>query len=279
MSALTGLKVIKYDGSSDGKPWLIYKYPEEKFILGSVLNVGPGQEALFCKNEKDCSVFGKGSHTLCTGNLPLLYKWSDMIFDGDTPFIADLYFINKTVRFNMKWGTTERFPIEDPEYNIILELGAKGQYAISIVNSKLFVEKIVGRIPQGRSIDATQISRSLNTKINYAFKPVVAKFVLENQIPYLEITRYLDKLSEYVKENLQMEFEAYGMCLEDFVCDSISTKSSDLEVIKKDKQDLALGIEFYEKKRMLNILEKCSSNTNAAEAMAEYVKHMWEDKR
>ena len=276
MGTLTGLKVIKYDGPSDGKPWLIYKYPEEKFVLGSSLNVGPGQEALFCKNEKDCSVFGEGSHILCTGNLPLLHKWSEMIFDGDTPFIADLYFINKTVHFNMKWGTSERFPIEDPEYNIILELGAKGQYAISIVNAKLFVERVVGRISKGRSIDSIQISKNLNAKINFAFKPIVTQFILDNQIPYLEITRHLDKLSERVKEKLQKDFEEYGMCLEHFVCDSITTKSSDIEIVKKDKQNLALGMEVYEKKRILDILEKCSSNTNAAEAMAEYVKHMWE---
>ena len=38
---------IKYDGSLKNLQWLIYKYPSEKFVLGSQLIVNQGQEALF----------------------------------------------------------------------------------------------------------------------------------------------------------------------------------------------------------------------------------------
>ena len=62
---------VKYDGPCDGSPWLIYKYPEEDFVYGSQLVVNQGQEALFFKGGKALDLFGPGTHTLNTGNLPL----------------------------------------------------------------------------------------------------------------------------------------------------------------------------------------------------------------
>ena len=40
---------IKYDGSQNGSPWLVYKYPSEKFVLGSQLIVNQGQKHYFLK--------------------------------------------------------------------------------------------------------------------------------------------------------------------------------------------------------------------------------------
>ena len=55
---------IKYDGSLKNLQWLIYKYPSEKFVLGSQLIVNQGQEALFLKGGKALDLFGAGTHTL-----------------------------------------------------------------------------------------------------------------------------------------------------------------------------------------------------------------------
>ena len=40
---------IKFDGSSNGSQWLVYKCPSEQFVIGSQLIVNEGQEALFFK--------------------------------------------------------------------------------------------------------------------------------------------------------------------------------------------------------------------------------------
>ena len=81
---------IKYDGSQNGSPWLVYKYPGETFVLGSQLIVNQGQEALFFKGGKALDLFGAGTHTLLTGNLPLLNKLANLPFGGDTPFTAEI---------------------------------------------------------------------------------------------------------------------------------------------------------------------------------------------
>ena len=48
------LDIIKFDGFSDGRAWVAYKYPGEQFLLGSQLIVNPGQEAVFLKGGAIC---------------------------------------------------------------------------------------------------------------------------------------------------------------------------------------------------------------------------------
>ena len=49
---------IKFDGSSNGSQWLVYKCPSEQFVIGSQLIVNEGQEALFFKGGKALDLFG-----------------------------------------------------------------------------------------------------------------------------------------------------------------------------------------------------------------------------
>lgn len=102
--------IIKYDGNDNNKQWLIYKYPSDEFVLGSQLIVNQGQEALFFRGGQALDLFGAGTHTLSTANLPLLNNFVKILFGGKTPFTAEVYFINKTVNLNMKWGTSTQIP-------------------------------------------------------------------------------------------------------------------------------------------------------------------------
>ena len=81
---MAAMDVIKFDGFSDEKEWVAYKYPGDQFLLGSQLIVNPGQEAIFIKGGEICDVFGAGTHTLQTKNLPILNKLVKMSFGGKT---------------------------------------------------------------------------------------------------------------------------------------------------------------------------------------------------
>lgn len=55
---------IKFDGSSNGSQWLVYKCPSEQFVIGSQLIVNEGQEALFFKGAK---------HLICLARTRILF--------------------------------------------------------------------------------------------------------------------------------------------------------------------------------------------------------------
>lgn len=229
---------IKYDGKPNGLKWLIYKCPSEQFVLGTQLIVSQGQEALFIKGGKATDLFGPGTYTLTTGNLPIFNKIANLPFDGKTPFTAEVYFINKTVNLDMKWGTSTPIPIEDPKYRLILSVGAHGQYGINIVDSRLFVSRIIGAIPNGMTIDYLIILKYFNGLINTKIKSVTAEYLIRKQISFTEISQYLSELSDAFKKVLDDEFERFGIEIVNFYCEAITPKQKENENLQRLKKDI-----------------------------------------
>lgn len=91
---------IRFDAPSE--EMLVWRYPGEQLRLGSQLVVNQSQEAVFVKGGEALDVFGPGTHTLSTGNLPLLHRLVNLSFGGDTSFTAEVWFINKTVKRDLK---------------------------------------------------------------------------------------------------------------------------------------------------------------------------------
>lgn len=254
---------IKYDGTLNESHWLVYKCPSEQFVLGSQLIVNQGQEALFFKGGEALDLFGPGTHTLTTGNLPLLNKLVNLPFGGKTPFTAEIYYINKTANLDMKWGTSTPIPLEDPKYGLILNVGARGQYGINISDSRLFVSRIIGAVPNGTITDQKVILKYFNGLINAKIKSVAASYMIKERISFLEISQYLSELSSAFQENLREEFERFGIELTNFFCEAIAPRPEEYKKLREYKEELALGQGFYQQRRSLDILEKLAENPNS----------------
>ena len=251
---------IKYNGNEDGSQWLIYKCPSEEFVYGSQLIVQQGQEALFFKGGKALDLFDAGTYTLTTGNLPLLHRLVSLPFGGETPFTAEIYYINKTVNLNLKWGTSNPIPLEDPKYGLILNVGARGQYGITIADSRLFVSRIIGAVPNGTTANSILIPRYFNGMINAKIKSVMASYMIRNKISFLEISQYLSELSLEFQKELDKEFDRFGIELVNFYCESIAPREEEYAKLREYKEELALGQSFYQQRRTLDILEKIAEN-------------------
>jgi membrane protease subunit (stomatin/prohibitin family) len=98
---------IKFDAPDDNI--LVWKFPSDELTLGTQLIVNQSQEALFLKGGQVCDLFGPGTYTLSTANLPLLRALVDLPFGGQTPFAAEVWFVNKTVKRDLRWGTQARY--------------------------------------------------------------------------------------------------------------------------------------------------------------------------
>ena len=256
------LDVIKYDGSNS--PWLIYKVPGEEFRLGSQLIVGMGQEVLFVKGGKVQDVFTSGTHTLRTGNLPLLSRLVNMPFGGNTPFTAEVYFVNRTAALNMRWGTQNPFEVEDPKYGIFVHIRSYGSYGVRVMDSQLFVESLIGALPHGSLLDQDTVSAFFGGKIATEEKSTVAEMMIKQRISFLEITAYLRKLSDECFNRLSGIFDQYGLELTHFSVASITPPREDVDKLRKMKEDVALGQSFYAQRRSFDIMEKAVENPASA---------------
>lgn len=258
---------IKYDGYLDGSPWLIHKYPGEEFVLGSQLIVNQGQEALFLKGGKALDLFTAGTHTLQTGNLPLLNKLVKLPFGGKTPFAAEVYYINKTSRLDMNWGTANPFQLEDPKYGLILSIRSHGKYGLRIVDSRMFVSELVGAIPSGTTVNYAFVASYFSGLLTSSIKTVISSFMIRQKISFLEVTAYLKELSKECEEEISKEFERFGVEIVNFFIETISPPKEEFEKLRTYKEELALGNDFYRQRRSFDIMESMAENP-ASSSMA-----------
>lgn len=258
---------IKYDGTPDGSPWLLYKYPSESFVVGSQLIVNQGQEALFFKGGEALDLFGAGTHTLQTGNLPILKKLVNLPFGGKTPFSAEIYYVNKTSRLDLRWGTAEPIPLEDPKYGMILSIRSHGTYGIRINDTRQLVTEIYGAIPNGNTGDFAPIHAYFSGMLTNRIKTVLSSFMMGKNISFLEITPYLKELSEACKVEICEEFERFGIEIVNFYIETISPPKEEYAKLREYKEELSLGNDFYRQRRSFDILDSLASN-NSAGSMA-----------
>lgn len=266
---------IKYDGpesstSGPRTPWLVYKHPSEELVVGSQLIVNKSQEAVFFKGGNALDVFGPGTHTLSTANLPLLRRLVNLPFGGQTPFTAEIYFINKTAKLDMKWGTIDPFQITEPQYQIIVNVRSFGQFGIKIADSRNFTTQIVGALHGDEVFDYETVSHYFKGLVVSKVKTTIAEMIVQQKVSLLDITALLDSISMTCREKISGEFDRFGLEILNFFIESISIPEADLARVKRILEDRAefnlLGDDRYTRKRSFDVLETTAGNEGAGGA-------------
>ena len=196
---------------------IVSRFPasgEADLKLGAQVIVRESQSAVFFRGGKALDTFGPGRHTLTTGNLPLVGKLITVPFGGDTPFKAEVYFVNHKVFPNLKWGTREPIPFRDTELKLV-RLRAFGIMSFKVENAQLFVNKIVG----------TQRAYSTDQIADFLKGIVIGRltdFLGENIKSVFDLPQYYDEIGAGTKARLKDDYAKYGLFLEDFIVNAIT---------------------------------------------------------
>ncbi len=251
--------VIKYEGDNDV---LVWKAPQEDFNTKTQLIVHESQEAIFFKDGQALDLFGPGRHTLNTQSIPLLSKLINLPFGGESPFHSEVYFINKTHSMDIRWGTSNHIPIQDPVYGVILPIGANGQFAVQVEDSRKLLIKLVGTIPEFTQVELVKYFRGL---LMTNIKDFIAKKMTHDKLTFLEIHANLKALSEGIGADLQAVFADYGIKLVNFFVSSVIVPEDDPSY-KQLRDALARKAEMgvlgytYQQQRTFDVLEGAAKN-------------------
>lgn len=213
---------------------MAHRIPEHgsgEFRLGSQCVVRENQEAVFYRDGKAMDVLGPGRHTLTTQNIPLLAGLVDMAFAGEgTPFRCEVYYVNKKTFTDMKWGTKEPIIFRDKELSMV-RLRAFGNFSMKVVDSQLFVNKIVGT--EGRySTDAIEgfLKNMIISRL--------ADLLGETLETIFDLAAYYDELGTLAKSRFADDFSKYGIQMVDFYISAITPPE---EVQKRIDERSAMG--------------------------------------
>jgi membrane protease subunit (stomatin/prohibitin family) len=251
---------VKYDGPASV---LIWRYPPDDLSWGTQVIVNQSQEAIFYQGGQALDVLGPGTHTLRTANIPLLRSIVKIPFGGETPFAAEIYYVNKATNLDVKWGTKTPIQILDPKYNLMLPVRAFGQFGVRVADSRKLVTQLAGAM---REFTVDTLSENFRGVILTRCQDYIAEAILKQKINILEISAHLEEISSELQNKLGKDFMAFGVQLVNFYLNSINVPEEDAAVqrLKKALADKAeidiLGGQNYKMKRTFDTMESAAGN-------------------
>ncbi len=255
---------IKWDGMLNNAEWLVYRYPGEAFMTGSQLIVGEGQVAVFVKGGQALDYFTAGTYTLSTANIPLLSKVINMPFGGKTPFTAEIYFINKTSKLDISWGTIDPIQLVDPKYNIKLRVRAFGQIGLKVADYRVFLTELIGAMQQRDVVHYGKMQSYFKGVLIMKVKSLIAQAIIKNKVSALEISASLETISDYCETEISEEFNRFGLKVVNFYIQSINFPDEDFEEINRILEQKAsfdiIGDQRYVTKRSFDAIDLAAAN-------------------
>lgn len=199
---------------------------ENAIRYGSSLRVKDGEVAVFVYKQEGGQVMdyivGPHDDTLKTANFPVLTSIVGSLWGGNTPFQAEIYFINlqgnNQVRFAVPY-----FDVADPRYpDYTVPVAVRGTITFNLTDYKQFI-----KLNRLIDFDLEQFGQQIKGTVTKFTKNFVANCPLDNNIPVLQLERKVMEISDLIQARLKSVFE------EDF---GVNLKRFDLSAIEVDKE-------------------------------------------
>ena len=198
----------------DEPDYLIWKWRpadggrrENALRLGSSLRVKEGEVAVFVYRQRNGTMqdFIKGpfDERIKTANLPILSSIIGLAYGGDSPFQAEIYFINlaKVVQTRFAVPFFDVFDPRFPDHGV--PVAVRGTISFHIEDYRSFIKL-------HRMIDFDLFQKQIRDAISRYIKDAVANAPAANNIPVVQLetkTALINDTVEYVvSERLQETF-------------------------------------------------------------------------
>lgn len=203
------------------------------FRLGSQVIVRESQTAVFFRDGKALDVLGPGRHTITTANVPIISSMIGWVTGGQSPFPAEVVFVNMRQFLDQKWGTPEPIAFRDPEFGMA-RLRAFGSYAYQVKDPQMFVNVIVGQ--QG-IFTTDQIADYLRGMIVSKFADLLGT----QKASLLDLPALYSEVSAGAKANLADDFGALGLSLLQFYVTAVTPTEETAKAIDERAAMGAIG--------------------------------------
>jgi membrane protease subunit (stomatin/prohibitin family) len=245
-----------------------HKFPNSELSTWTQLVVHESQEAYLFKEGRMVGPFRAGRYTLDTANFPFLSSLMKIPFGGRSPFTAEVWFVNRTMPLDVKWGTQDPIQLEDPKYSVMLPVRAFGQYGVQIDNASKFLLKLVGTVPTFDRLHLTSYFRGL---ILTRAKSAVAQYIVRQEVSILKIAAHLNEISDLLKSQMEPELAEFGLKLVNFFVSSINTEESDpavaqLKAALAKRAEMAIIGYTYQQERSFDTMQTAAGNPGGGQS-------------
>src|SRR4026207_2307377 len=190
MDFIKGELIEIIEWTDDSRDTLSFRWPDDDKEIknGAQLIVRDSQVAQFVYLGQFGDTFTPGKHTLVTDNIPVLTTLKGWKYGFESPFKADVYFINTRLFTGNKWGTSNPVMMRDQDFGI-LRLRAFGTYDFRVVEPRLFLKEVVAPHHRFRVGHVAEPRRSRLVSI-------VADSLATAKVPALDVAARYTELGE-----------------------------------------------------------------------------------
>lgn len=234
------IDIIEWTDSSPNT--LVWRFPRHNNEIknGAQLTVREGQTAVFIDEGTIADVFGPGMYDLETENLPILSTLKGWKHGFESPFKAEVYFVNMRQFTDQKWGTKNPVTMRDPEFGPV-RVRAFGTYAMRVADPGTFLKEIVGTDGHFTTEDVTDQVRNV----------LVSRFsdaMASSGIPVLDMAANYDELGNTLGDRVSGDMAGYGIQVTTLLVENISLPPAVEEALDKRTSMGVIGdLDRYQK--------------------------------
>lgn len=199
---------------------------ENSIRWGSSLRVKDGEVAVFVYSQKGGAmqdfIVGPFDQMLNTANLPVLATIMGTAYGGDSPFQAEVYFINLAGNISIKFAVPY-FSVFDPRFpQQDVPVAAGGGIVFNITDYRAFV-----KLNRLINFELDTFKQQIKDAVVRRVKSIITNAPMDYGYPLVQLERKLDDINDRVKEKLS----------EDLVTDfGVNLKRVDISRIEPDKE-------------------------------------------
>lgn len=222
---------------------------ENAIRYGSQLRVKDGELAVFVysKSEGDNQDFIIGPHddVIKTANFPILSNIVGLAFGGNSPFQAEIYFLNLASNVQIIFGVPY-FDVFDPRFpDLPVPVAVRGTITFNITDYKGFIKN--NRLI---NFELADFKKQIKSALIKYVKGVITNIPVQNAIPVVQMERKILEINDIIQQYVAQRF------VNDF---GVNLKAMDIEAVEIDKSTNS----YIELKRLTADI---SSQTTLAQA-------------
>ncbi|HOE39952.1 MAG TPA: SPFH domain-containing protein [Bacteroidales bacterium] len=199
---------------------------ENAIRYGSSLRVKDGEMAVFFYQQNNGAIqdfiIGPHDQTIKTANFPVLTSIVGAAFGGNSPFQAEIYFINLSGNVQIKFGIPY-FDVFDPRFpDLGVPCAVRGTMIFNITDYKNFI-----KLNRLINFSLEDFKNQVKDFFIRQAKSVVLNITSETGVPAMQLETKIDLISTYLKSKLSESLA------DDF---GVNLKRIDIGTIELDKE-------------------------------------------
>lgn len=225
---------------------------ENAIRYGSSLRVKDGEVAVFVYKQKDGTlqdfIEGPYDDTIKTSNFPILTSIVGMAFGGESPFQAEIYFINLQ-KNNQFQFSIPYFGVVDPRLpDIPVPVSVHGTVTFALEDYRSFI-KMNRLVDFDHEAFRSQVTGAISRKV----KSIVTNMPSELGVSLVQLERKIDEVSDLLSMRLSGRMEDFGIQMRHIDVSDIIIDRESKAFIQVNRLTAGITAQTMEAQAQLNI--------------------------